>query len=373
MSEKSEQPGALPDPVTDSSRYPTSNTRWIENDGLLRDDGAVFGTACGQIGLDGGDVLGHKLESIRRYYRKQAAEPEARASFLKDEISRLVATLASLREQEAMLREQMAARQSSVRPPFDALNPSGGAQTLRYVLGFTFNLAGCVLLGVLVYDLLDHSSLQYAPWVGAGVVLLALFNMLHPFSILFTGREVLREHTHEVEHWKLHLTEWLLPVAAASFVAVWAHEEEAYVRSVSVFLLLLGAFLVSGRIVLGSATRLSIACVQGWRVTRQARGEQNEVRRLANLAGRLDDQSVEVEKRLSSTYEEQTRACARVAYLDQQAEEKIELFCSEFELARLSALHEPTPSVHPEPPGFWTNDEEHVVADIALTEPTADD
>src|SRR5690606_24687899 len=74
---------------TDLTNHQTSNTAWIENDGLLRDDGAIFGTVCGCNGIDGGNALEHKLASIRNYYLKQAADRIAHATYLEEEIARL--------------------------------------------------------------------------------------------------------------------------------------------------------------------------------------------------------------------------------------------------------------------------------------------
>lgn len=328
----------LVEETSDHSKFHTSNTQWIENDGLLRDDGAVFGTACGQLGVDGSDVLAHKLDSIRAYYRKQVADHESRRDYLQAEIARLSALHADLQAQEATIRAALSERIAKTEPPPEALAPAGGAQSLRYVLGFAFNLTGCLLLGVLVYDLLGETSLEYAQWASTGIVLLALFNVFHPISILFAGREVQRDHTHQVEPWKQHLTEWLLPVTGAAFVAVWAHQDGQYLHSATVFLLLLGAFLVSGRIVFGSATKASVAFIQGWRALRRSRAEQRETKRLHRLAEQLRQDQTSTKELLDRLREQVSHAQANILRMEQQTEEKIHLFCSEFELARLAAM-----------------------------------
>jgi flagellar biosynthesis GTPase FlhF len=315
------------------------NTQWIDNDGLLRDDGAIFGRVSGTLDLEEENAaLEEKLRSIRAYYGKKTAICDQRRAHADETITRLQERRNDLQAEEERLRDVIEERRAGDPEAFDPLSPGSGIHVARYGAGLLLNVAGCVLLGAFVFDLLQETTLQYPLWCSVGVVLLALFNAFHPLSLLFVNDEALQQgRSGGAEGWKLHVSEWALPLAGAMFVAVWAHSGEAYVRSGTVFLLLLAAFGISGRLLMSTVTRLSVSVKQALGDWRRQRARRAETQRLERLADRKAEQKRTTELRLRQEREQRAEAQAQSAAFEKEAEEKMHLFQSEYELARLAA------------------------------------
>lgn len=322
-----------------ASNVHTSNTQWIENDGLLRDDGAIFGTASGSVDHPEDDgAVAEKVRSLRAYYGQRAAEPEERIAHLEGELARLAEERARLEGEEEEAWGRLARLGLEAPPELDALAPGHGAQLLRHGLGFAFGLAGCGLLLVLLVGVMEASGLRHPLWSALGVGLLALFSVFQPLSFLFVGEEALRGHGRGVERWKLLLGEWLVPFAAAVFVAVWAHQEGELLRSLALGLFLAAVFGVSGRLLLGTATQLALSARQLPLAWRRGRRTRAEARRLRALARRHRRQLVQIEQEGAGLREQLLAARIELVKVTRQADEKEHLFRSEYALARRAAL-----------------------------------
>jgi hypothetical protein len=275
------------------------NFLWIENDGLLRDEGVVFGLAGDREGL------ARKEECIRAYYRRWIAEDDRRRAAIESE-----------------MRDTVVAG-SAPTPP----RPEGddaGALAFRHLAGIVAASAACVGTGVLVYEQLRGSFV----WPGAitmGVVAAGFFTTFLPISLLFTSDRGDRQGG--VELWKVRLAEFGLPLASAAFVVSWGWDRLGPARSAATLVLLFLAFTFAGRQLLSSIPWLGGA-------VRRLRSDRIAAIQAVRAAG---EEAARAERRASLHRE--LGALRSQAEWEAIRDAKLALFMSEYELASAPARH----------------------------------
>ena len=324
--------GSEPAVSTTPSAPPDANAgNWISNEGLLRDEGVLFGRMCALGASENPTLLiENKLAAIRDFFAKKVGAEEATVAFLNAEESRMERRLERLHEERDSIRRLFAAPE---RPDFNALQPGSEVQVARFTLGFLFSLAGSALSVLIVYTLLDGGPLGDALLPSLGICLLALFSVFQPVSILLAGDAAVRSHPDSAERWKLYLSDVLVPLGAAAFVVAWSPRLQNWQQILSTFVLLASVFAVNGRIVLGTATRLTVAL-------RLARADSY---RRKNAAGeqRAETQRVEgveaeiavLDEALATLRNRRAECLSQIAVLKNETEERVHLFLSEFDLA----------------------------------------
>ncbi|HSU13048.1 MAG TPA: hypothetical protein VLK66_03035 [Longimicrobium sp.] len=279
----------------------TLDFRWIEDDGLLRDEGVLFGLARDEGGLKA------KEECIRAYYLFCRAETARVRAGLEAELARCESREAALPRPPA-----------SVEPAFPG-DGAPAALAVRYGLGILASAAACVGTGALVYDQL-RSAFGPAALVTLGVVAAGFFTAFLPVSLLFVADGA--ERPGRVELWKIRLAEFGVPLVAAVFVAVWAWERLGGVRAVSTAALLFLVFVFAGRQLLSSVPRLGEAI----RTMRAQRGA-----RAVDLRHQAEARTDELRRAIASLRSD--------AEWDAIRDAKVALFRSEFGLAGGSGQH----------------------------------
>lgn len=306
------------------------NGEWVRDDGLLRDEGVYFGAVWPRGTAKEPDIaLKHKLNAIEAFYGKQIAELNQRVLLGQEEVDRLENEMASLEEAGGRLREKL---QDLAIADIDGIDPRSRHQLGRYGLGVVLGMAGCALACVFVYDILEGSSLDYPLYVAIAVSLLAFFSVFQPISILFVNDEDVASKGYKPEIWKLHLSEWIIPIAGATFVAVWGHSDGSVIKSITTGLLLFAAFAVSGRITLASISQLAINARLRHGERTRAKRDDEERQRIEEDLARNAAQLLMRNEELNRIRAEMRAARQRIVYLEEECKEKVNLFLSEFEL-----------------------------------------
>ncbi|HEY8485117.1 MAG TPA: hypothetical protein VIL13_10930 [Longimicrobiales bacterium] len=315
---------------------------WIEDDGLLRDEGVVFGLS----GLPGLPVS--KVEAVEAYYRARIAQVEAARQSLQEEKERLERRADELRRKIEALAGELeppptdraaAVGAEAVGDPLgSALDrtpgnssrevdrpPTGGV--FRYLLGSILAAAICGLAYFVVREVLgdrfDHPEL-----IAAGVMLAGMFVVFAPTSLLFSSDRQHREPPWGTELWKVRLAELGFPILAAAFVVVWGDRQDP-ARAVMAFLFLSMLFLLGGRLLLSLVTRLGSEIERARErrsLRRQSKQRRQELERLRTEAATVDQQIAALNERIR---ELRTRAD-----LEAECEHKVAVLQSEYELAR---------------------------------------
>jgi len=233
---------------------------WIENEGLLRDEGVVFGLA------HNAGALQEKEAAIRAYYRRREAEADRRRRAIEEEL----AVLRETRANEASSRP-LAPISPTGDAPVDLDGHAMGGLVFRHAMGLAAAAVACVGTAFLVYEQLQP-EFRNPGIVTAGVVGAGFFTAFLPVSLLFVGDDARRAGG--VELWKVRLAEFGLPLVAAGFVVAWALDRLGPVRAVATAALLFLAFTFAGRQVLSTVPRLGSVL----RAMRQERAAERQLR-----------------------------------------------------------------------------------------------
>ncbi|WP_028566873.1 hypothetical protein [Salisaeta longa] len=258
--------------------------RWIENEGLLRDEGVLLGLA----GMS--EELAHKIDVIRSYFAQHEEAVRRGHAQLEARHARIEEQIADVTEQLATLDRQIEA--PSI-PAVDCPDGVGRHTLLRYVVGAVLTLALCGATLVFVHTLLAPLFAR-AWWVTASVGGVGFFVAFQPTSWMYTNRAAHQAPSDAPEPWKTQLATFGLPVAAALFVSVWTYEPLGALKSISVFVFLAFAFLFGGQLLLSLLPRLSLLRrvlwhdVRVWWARRQARKRRRQLRE--QTLGPLQDQ-----------------------------------------------------------------------------------
>lgn len=280
---------------------------WIENEGLLRDEGVVFGLTRTP------SALTEKEAAIRAFHRRHVAEDARRRQAVEAEL------VALLQRHE---RETDAARLAQADAAPEPEGDAPGGLVARDAVGLAAAAAACAGTAVFVHEQLQP-HFQNPALVAAGVVGAGFCAAFLPASA--------RGGAHAsggAERWTARLAELVLPLAAALFVVAWGLDGMGPVRAAATAALLFLAFALTGRQVMGTVPRLgsAVRALRRERATRLARSRE----RAAELERAALDGAVAALRRelaaLRSAEEWEAICDTRVA-----------IFRSEYELAAARA------------------------------------
>lgn len=328
---------------------------WIENDGLLRDEGIVFGMS----GIP--TVPESKIEAIAAYYRARIARTEAKRRAVQEERDRLNRRVEVLAKRIDFLSqdlwEPLAPRNDSIRaddvqkphgeqtapdpeslyvdqpsylypaPMRDSARPADAGSLLRYGLGSICAAAICIMAYFIVREVLGD-EVRYPEWISIGVILSGMFTVFAPTSLLFSSDRRHREEPWETELWKVRLAEIGFPIVAAAFVVVWGDRRDI-LRDLVAFSFLGLLFLFGGRLLLSLLTRSSHEFEYArlrWRRRRAGKLRRREQKRLEKQMTAVNQQIAALRMEIRHFPSEDE--------LKAESDHKIALFRSEFELAR---------------------------------------
>jgi hypothetical protein len=303
--------------------------KWIEDTGLLRDEGVLFGIATAQ-GVERTEALKARLDAIDSYYLQLSAPHQSRYDDLTKQKEKAEEKIGVLqREAEALTKPIPDLPTVTTELPLMPERLQG--PRLMFLAGAT--LLGCIGSIVLVYDLLEHSRLNYPLPVSIGLTLLALFSQFAPLSLLYKHESVAEAEAERPERWKRYFAEWGVVLAAAVFVTVWSFSDNLWV-ALSGLILLLVVFAISGRLLLGTLTRGAewfrhLVAERKRRTDRQAAEETRKEKK-----GAIREEVVALGKQIDQYHKDMVICEIALKMFEHQAKERKALFLSEYELAR---------------------------------------
>jgi hypothetical protein len=313
---------------------------WIEDEGLLRDEGVVFGL------MRNAAALQQKEAAIRAFHRRRMAEEARHRQAVQAEMDAL---FRSPTPDADAGRAAGSASTAVVPSPADSMlipAPGGeveahaaGGLVARYALGLAAAAVACAGTAVFVHEQLRPHFMQPA-LVTAGIVAAGCFTASLPVTLLFAGDDARRAT--RVEPWKARLAEFGLPLVAALFVVGWAWDTLGAARAAATGALLFLAFAFTGRQALSTLPRLgsAVRAVRQERARLRARGLEMEPRA-------RDDAAAALRRRLATFRTE--------AEWDAVCETRLAIFRSEYELAAARA-GQPAPNRLPPTPLFSANE-----------------
>lgn len=282
---------------------------WIKNEGLLRDEGTLFGIANADVA--------DKIKAIEEYY----AILNASGNQL---VTRIDDSLLKNREEQ----DEQASALLSVS------SPAGPATFLQTFFPVAIHLLLYLCVCVFNYYLVSYWLL---PVVNEPFIILGIY--FFGISGLFAGKSILYNHTDEIvsgrdgtdkrEKWKVYLEEFGIPLVTAAAIVAFAWDVHPPVRSVFVALLLFFLFLFTGKgaISLFYRVRKEFAVFfreikQALRMIARRKGIRRSIRKLKRSALKLEIELQDTK--------------ANVEKINAEREYRIRLFMSEYNLAARS-------------------------------------
>lgn len=281
---------------------------WIANEGLLRDEGTLFGIAAADVS--------DKLKAIEEYYKIKCASDTEKLRNLEDALQLHQTSLAELGESRPAFTLTEALRKEVFPQMFPVF-----FQLLLYSSVCWFN-----------YFLVDYwlSPVALDWYIKVGLYAFGI-------SALFIGRSVLYHHSADEvagfddqkkrESWKVVLEEFGIPLVTAAAIVAFAWEYHPSLHSICAFLLLLFLFLFAGKAAIGFVYRAGryLSLLFGYlsKLWRFAKNKRQHLRkRKESLKA-----STEIKLKLSEVE-------AQIRRFNAEREYSIRLFLSEYQLAR---------------------------------------
>lgn len=314
------------EPVRSADEACKALAYWVENDGLLRDEGVLFGFAAFRMGEDAA-MLEAKLASIAAAYAPCVEREKTLVAALDAERERLVADRDAAR---ADASAQTTLARTPHAPDLDPYEPAAAHQRLRVAVPGLLALAGAVALGWTVYDLLMRSGLEHPVAAAVALTVLGFAGSFQPISVLHARHDVLNTRQDHPEMWKLHVSEWLLPLVAAILVGVLARRAFDLPTVVAAAGFLLVAFALVGRFLSGTLTRFAIARRRGREEAEAARLAADAVADAAARAAQHRTHEDVCTQRLAALDTDRDAAAQRLAAVQGRVVYKQQLFRSEY-------------------------------------------
>lgn len=280
---------------------------WLSDEESLRDEGVLFGLSDAQPDEKIAqirfcfDQLTAPLEQIRAQQTEKISELNKHISHQETRMGVLTSYIDTLRNRQ---------------PAEDNL--------IRTIVSLVVSLAMCTG----TFFLIDETLRPTFPnrWIAVGVFLAGMFNLFGRTSFFYeegsrlTGRRLLEETG--------------LPLAASVFVLAQALPTQPVWQAIALFVFVFFLFLLAGKLLLGTLTvlRQDLAAIQANRQLLVDKQQQLPVyeRQLAQLSQEI--QVIRTQKSPMTTTLH--RVETNLARLNARRDQLVNLFLSEFELAR---------------------------------------
>lgn len=293
----------LPEPEEEDA-FP----HWLSSEDTLRDEGVIYG-------LSGTDPQ-EKVSIIASIYKKHTA----RYIRTQEELTEKIGELNLVLEKKNTALGELTLKAADVlkREPHEE-------NILRVAVGLILSLGMCAGNYFLIREGIRYGFPEQSEWIAWGVFLTGMFSLYYTTSVI---------HSDDRVTWRRALEELGMPLAASLFVLVQVLPHMAWYKSVGFFLFTFFAFLISGKLLLGTLARLK----KEFRLFKNNR----ELRKEKTAAGtdwkydreelERDMEKIRLEKWKIVSVLNETEA--QINRMNADKEAVINLFLSEYNLAR---------------------------------------
>jgi len=226
LSETLPEMPALPVPGEEEDEFP----HWLTSEDTLRDEGVIYG-------LSGTDPQ-EKIGIIASIYKKHAA----RYIRTQEELTEKIGELNLVLEKKNSALSDLSLKAAGVlqQEPREE-------NILRVTVGLVLSLGMCAGNYFLIREGIRYGFPEQAEWIAWGVFLTGMFSLYYTTSVI---------HNEDRVTWRRVLEELGMPLAASLFVYVQVVAQMPWYKSLGFLLFTFFAFLLSGKLFLGSLARL---------------------------------------------------------------------------------------------------------------------
>ena len=288
---------------------------WITNEGLLRDEGVIFG-------MEGADASA-KLDAIRSFHERDKAPIRKEIEILRERIEETAAGLGD--------------SQTRIEALSTELNALPAKQGASIDLGLLFQLLAYLGICSLNYALLRFWSLSVFgnDLIIAGIYLLGLFSVFSGRGSIYRmdGSREEGEGRPPREVWKVYTEEYLIPLCTSVFVVVMSWDLFKPHQSLAFFAVLTILFVFSGK-----AFVFILFLFREWQSVffstwREGRKQRRMRRRMEAELKALGMEREEFERRQIDQRQRLDEAVGRYSGLEALEEYRLKLFMSEYDVA----------------------------------------
>jgi hypothetical protein len=212
--------------INNGEEYP----HWLSNEDALRDEGVIFGLSETKPE--------EKLKIIDAIFQKKASGLKQK----RDELSERIGELNLFMEKQ---NEQILAIEQKSQAATE--QESKEENLLRVVVGLVLSIGMCAGNYFLIDEGLRNSFAENHRWIAWGVFLTGMFSLYNPTAVIHNDAKLT---------WKRLLEEFGMPLAASIFMFVQVYEAMPLYKSLAFLLFTFFAFMISGKLLLGSIARL---------------------------------------------------------------------------------------------------------------------
>ncbi|WP_046573737.1 hypothetical protein [Spirosoma radiotolerans] len=298
----STQPG-----TTRSAYTPEPLPAWLADEDSLRDEGVLFGLS--EARPDG------KVAQIRAFFARQTAPFDEMVDESTERIGELNLFIEQRENRITTLRDQI--NELLAREP----RPNN---LIRTVVSLVLSLGVCVCN----FYLIDETLRPLFPnrLIAVGVFLAGMFNLFSRTSFLYEDGPQLSV--------RRILAETGLPLAASVFVLVQALQSQSTGQAIALFSFVFFLFLLAGNLFLSNLVALQTALAN---IDANRQSIQTKAQRLPGWQAEIDRLNQEVDTLRIQKWPLVTalnHTQAQITQLNTRRDELVNLFVSEFELAR---------------------------------------
>ncbi len=281
---------------------------WLNSEDTLRDEGVIYG-------LSGTDPQ-EKISIIASIYKKHTAKFIRTQEELTEKIGEL----------NLILEKKNSALGDLALKAGDVLKQEPREENiLRVTVGLILSLGMCAGNYFLIREGIRYGFPEQSEWIAWGVFLTGMFSLYYTTSVI---------HSEERVTWRRALEEMGMPLAASLFIFVQVVSQLAWYKSLGFLLFTFFAFLISGKLLLGTLARLK----KEFRLFQNNRDLQKD-KRAAGTDWKYDMEALEkdmekirLEKWKIVSVLNETEA--HINRLNADKEAVINLFLSEYNLAK---------------------------------------
>lgn len=203
---------------------------WLSSEDTLRDEGVIYG-------LSGTDPQ-EKVNIITSIYKKHTA----RFIRTQEELTEKIGELNLVMEKKNAALSNLALKADNV-----LLQEPREENILRVTIGLILSLGMCAGNYFLIREGIRYGFPDQSEWIAWGVFLTGMFSLYYTTSVI---------HSEDRLTWRRAVEELGMPLAASLFVFVQVVPHMAWYKSTGFLLFTLFAFLISGKLLLGTTARL---------------------------------------------------------------------------------------------------------------------
>jgi len=281
---------------------------WIINEGLLRDEGTLFGIA--------GAPYDEKVNAIREYFNAKKAQDQQRKDSFEQEFKKELSLIESC---ENEINQKWKAFDQLVR------------ERKSYNLGpITFQIIAYLAICYFNYYLVSYwlTPGNVSSFICLGLYLFGLFSVFLGRSIMYNSNNISVDIQEEVrrEKWKVFLEEIGIPVVVSAFICILTFRYYPVEYSVGALALFILLFLFSGKALINLQFRLKKEFSLYWNDAKERQKVKKQIQR-------LDKKKDEIEKASATKRKEVQEPLAALKALEAEEAYKIHVFMSEYNLA----------------------------------------